>query len=237
MAEALIALGGNLDDPPLVMRRALELLSRHPAVSLGRVASVYRTVPIGAQAGNEFYNSAASLQTTLTPESLLDLLLSVEDHLGRVRQVHWGPRLIDLDLIAMEQQVISTERLTLPHPAMWYRRFVLDPLCEVAADWVHPVLHRSVIELRSQLQQRPLRCCADLDEVSLQSLKNQARTRFPEPEVLFVTRDENPAIVFSMSPEPDCPLSVTLPAIDAPACAVEILQAMLDEPQGYRNFD
>ncbi|MBR3218317.1 MAG: 2-amino-4-hydroxy-6-hydroxymethyldihydropteridine diphosphokinase, partial [Thermoguttaceae bacterium] len=101
----------------------------------------------------DFLNAVGVLQTCLEPLPLLDLLLEIEQRFGRVRLVHWGPRTLDLDLLLYDDKVISAERLTVPHPLMSQRRFVLEPAAEVAADWVHPTLGKTIRELLARLDQ------------------------------------------------------------------------------------
>ncbi len=116
----------------------------------------YDTAPIGRAAGARFLNAAAELTTVLTPLALLERLQEIEADLGRTRNVRWGARTIDLDLLLWGEEVIHTPRLTVPHPALWQRRFVLDPLAEIAPDAWHPVFRLKVADLRDRLLTRPL---------------------------------------------------------------------------------
>jgi 2-amino-4-hydroxy-6-hydroxymethyldihydropteridine diphosphokinase len=156
METALIAVGGNVGDVAASIATAFEMLSETRGCRNALLSRVYATAPIGAKAGNRFLNAAIRLETLLAPLQLLDRLQSVEAQLGRVRTSHWGPRVIDLDLIGVGQQVVDSPRLKLPHPAMIYRRFVLDPLLEIAPDWVHPRIGHPVSPLQTRLQLRPL---------------------------------------------------------------------------------
>ncbi|MBA3313896.1 MAG: 2-amino-4-hydroxy-6-hydroxymethyldihydropteridine diphosphokinase, partial [Planctomycetaceae bacterium] len=115
---------------------------------VGAVSRIYSTPPMGSAAGGPFSNAAASIETSLDPIALLDRLLSVEDAMGRSRDVRWGPRSLDLDLIFYGSQIIDSPRLRVPHPGCWYRRFVLDPLDEVAPHAIHPETGQTVRELR-----------------------------------------------------------------------------------------
>lgn len=158
MARCWIALGGNLGSVANTFRDAVALLNHVSDSSVTRMSRCYTTSPVGADAGSEFLNAAAELQTTLPPLEVLARLQAVETQLGRVRSIHWGPRTLDLDLLLYDQQVVSTPVLTIPHPHMWYRRFVLDPLAEIAPDVIHCVQGLTIAELRERLLARPLKC-------------------------------------------------------------------------------
>jgi 2-amino-4-hydroxy-6-hydroxymethyldihydropteridine diphosphokinase len=152
-----IALGGNVGNVEETFRAALAHLADDNRAAVTRVSSLYRTRPVGPRAGGEFTNAAAAIETSLGPLELLDLLKQVEQLAGRTSGEQWAPRPLDLDLIFYADRIIEYPRLTVPHPAAWYRRFVLDPLAEIAADVRHPVKGVSVGELRTRLLPRPLR--------------------------------------------------------------------------------
>lgn len=155
MALAVIALGGNLGDVPQTFERARTAVSLFATDNV-RMSRLYRTDPVGAQAGDVFWNAALCCETSLPPLHLLDELQAIETQNGRTRTLHWGPRTLDLDLIFYGEHVLSTERLTLPHPHAWYRRFVLDPVADLTPELRHPVLDVTVSELRRRLLPRPL---------------------------------------------------------------------------------
>lgn len=151
-----LALGGNTGTVETTFQRALEQLADHPRVRLGQMSTLHRFDAVGAQAGSEFLNAAAEVCTEMPAVELLDLMQSVETALQRRREIHWGPRTLDLDLILYGQEIVAEPRLRVPHPAAWYRRFVLDPLVEIAADAIHPVRQLSIASLRDRLLPRPL---------------------------------------------------------------------------------
>ena len=154
-ATAYLGLGSNLGDRLAVMSAAVATLNEHPRIKVdfqGGVASLYETSPIGGPPDQPPYlNSALRVQTSLAPLGLLDTVLSIETTLGRVRGERWGPRLIDIDVLLYDDVVLDHERLTLPHPRLHQRRFVLAPLCEIAAEVTHPLLQVTLAQLFEQL--------------------------------------------------------------------------------------
>ncbi len=133
--SAWIGLGGNLGNPATALQDALDGLARIFGVDLAAVSSVYQSAPVGLSAQPDFLNAVARIDTLLEPVELLEQLLRIETEQGRVRLGdRFGPRLIDLDLLLYNETVLQTEGLTLPHPRMLERRFVLEPLAELEGD-------------------------------------------------------------------------------------------------------
>lgn len=133
MTLAYIALGSNLSDPPAQLQRAVEALERLPQSRLEKVSSIYRSTAAGLTDQPDFLNAVAGLHTMLDPDALLTQLQAIETQHGRERSVRWGPRPLDLDLLLYGSTTLHSERLTLPHPRMHERDFVLRPLREIAA--------------------------------------------------------------------------------------------------------
>jgi 2-amino-4-hydroxy-6-hydroxymethyldihydropteridine diphosphokinase len=146
VTQAAIALGSNLGDRLGIMRQAVMLLEEH-CLRIKGSSDVFETPPWGVRDQPRFLNACILVETVEPPKKLLELLLNTEKELGRTRRYMWGPREIDLDLIFYDDQVLEEEGLILPHPNMHRRAFVLLPLAQIAPDWRHPVLGKSVREL------------------------------------------------------------------------------------------
>ncbi|MBV1788919.1 2-amino-4-hydroxy-6-hydroxymethyldihydropteridine diphosphokinase [Marinobacterium sp. D7] len=132
--RCFIGLGSNLDDPRQQVLRALDELAALDDCRLGLRSSLYRSDPVGPQDQPDFINAVAELHTSLDAETLLDRLQMIEQQHRRVRERHWGPRTLDLDLLLYGNASIATERLKVPHPYMSERSFVLWPLAEIAPE-------------------------------------------------------------------------------------------------------
>jgi len=152
MARSLIAFGSNVGDRAATLDAALAALARTRGVELPRQSSWQMTLPVGGRAGrNEFLNGAVLVETSLSPQELLEQLQQIENRLGRERQERWGDRTLDLDLLLHGDAVIDTPSLTVPHPRMSFRRFVLEPALEVAPELVHPTIGWTLEQLLSHL--------------------------------------------------------------------------------------
>jgi 2-amino-4-hydroxy-6-hydroxymethyldihydropteridine diphosphokinase len=146
---AYLSLGSNVGDRETNLRQAIQQLS-----VLGRVVAVssfYETEPLEFTQQAWFLNCALALESAATPHQLLDQLLQIEKDLGRERSQKKGPRSIDIDILLFGDLVMNTPELTIPHPAMARRRFVLQPLDEIAPELRHPTLHKTIRELLAEL--------------------------------------------------------------------------------------
>ncbi len=131
-ATAFVALGSNLDDPAAQVRAGFAALARLPHTRVTAQSSLYRSAPVGYPDQPDFVNAVAAIETTLAPHALLDALLDIERAHGRVRTFRNAPRTLDLDVLLYDDAVIDEEKLTIPHPRLHERAFVLLPLAEIA---------------------------------------------------------------------------------------------------------
>jgi len=127
-AKAYIGIGSNIGDGYANIKRALELLRSNKDVEVSAVSSLIETAPVGFTDQPRFINAAAEIYTDLSPRELLNLLLDIENKMGRTREIRWGPRIIDLDLLLYGDEHVSEDGLQIPHPRMIEREFVLVPL-------------------------------------------------------------------------------------------------------------
>ena len=154
MATAYLALGSNLGDRRANLEAALAALRANTAVRVLAVSGFIETEPVGGPPGQGAYlNGAAAVETDLEPHALLTECKRIEKSLGRREGPRWGPRIVDLDILFYGALVLDTPDLTLPHPRLRERRFVLEPLAEIAPDLVDPVTGLTVGELLARLAQ------------------------------------------------------------------------------------
>ena len=143
---AFLSLGGNLGNTKEIFEQTYPLIEK----KIGRIlqkSSLYQTAAWGLTEQADFLNQVIEIETAQNPEEILTNLLAIELHFGRVRDVKWGPRSIDLDLLLHGNQQVKTAQLMLPHPRMQDRKFILIPLVEIAPDIIHPTLGQSAKEL------------------------------------------------------------------------------------------
>jgi 2-amino-4-hydroxy-6-hydroxymethyldihydropteridine diphosphokinase len=149
---AFIGIGSNVGDKISNCKRAIAEITQHEGNRLIAQSSLYKTEPIGYTQQDWFINCVIEIETNLTAYELLNVLEGIELSMGRKRSFKWGPRIIDLDILFFNQETIQCEELMVPHPELEKRAFVLVPLCEIAGDYIHPVLKQSISQLVAQLQ-------------------------------------------------------------------------------------
>jgi 2-amino-4-hydroxy-6-hydroxymethyldihydropteridine diphosphokinase len=142
-----LSLGSNLGNREENLKAALSALKDLARTQLTAVSSVFETEPVGERDQPTFLNLAAEIETALAPLELLNACQDIEKAVGRKPTRRWGPRVVDIDLILWGSAVLDTSALVLPHPRFRLRNFVLQPLCEIAADAIDPVTGKSVLEL------------------------------------------------------------------------------------------
>jgi 2-amino-4-hydroxy-6-hydroxymethyldihydropteridine diphosphokinase len=148
--RVFLGLGSNLGDRQMNLFRAMHLLE--PEVSIESVSSLYETEPWGVHEQPSYLNCALAANTDLTPHKLLVKLKSIEKEMGRQPTFRYGPRLVDLDILLYDELIMSTDELTIPHPRMLERGFVLVPLAEIAGSLIHPISKLSIRQLESDVK-------------------------------------------------------------------------------------
>lgn len=149
---AYIAFGSNMGDKEKTIEKGLGMLDAAEDVSLLKRSEMIVTEPYGGVEQDDFLNGVCLVETLLDPHELLDLLMHVEKECGRVREIRWGPRTLDLDILFYDDEIISDQRLNVPHIDMANRRFVLEPLAQLAPWKMHPVLGKTVSQLLTELE-------------------------------------------------------------------------------------
>ncbi len=150
----LLSIGSNIGDKHEHLDRAIELLDTAKHTRVICESERFVTKPYGGVEQDDFVNSAVLLETVLSPHALLDFLHEIESDEGRTREIHWGPRTLDLDIIFYDDLVLSDSKLTIPHADMQNREFVLEPLSKIAGYYRHPVLNKTVSQLYEELKVR-----------------------------------------------------------------------------------
>lgn len=138
MTDVFLGLGSNVGDRENQLKEAIRLLDEQPGIKVVKVSSFYETEPVGYVNQPDFLNLCVEIQTELSPKAVLESGLAIEQQLHRVRKERWGPRTLDIDILLYGDQIIEEEDLTIPHPRMTERAFVLIPLQEIAPNKVEP---------------------------------------------------------------------------------------------------
>ena len=142
-----LGIGSNMGDKHANLDQALEILAADEHNQLVKVSDYIVTEPVGGVEQDDFLNGAVVMQTLYTPQQILDQIGVIEKKLDRVRTIHWGPRTIDVDILLYDDEVVVEENLIIPHPEMCNRRFVLEPLDQIAPYRVHPICSKTIHEL------------------------------------------------------------------------------------------
>ena len=157
MKKVFLGIGTNLGNKESNLEQAVARIKEYIGPVL-KSSAIYETEPWGFQAKDEFLNMVVKVETNLTPSGLLGRILMIESLLGRVRgEKQYSSRLIDIDILLFEDMIVNKESLKIPHPLLHERKFVLVPLCEIASEFIHPVLKKSIADL--------LKICEDQSDV------------------------------------------------------------------------
>lgn len=146
-----LSFGSNMGDKEAHIRQGILELSAFADCRIEKVSKLFVTKPYGMTEQDDFVNGCLQMRTLCTPEELLERIHEVEQHANRERNIHWGPRTLDLDILFYEDRMIRTENLIIPHADMIHRSFVLEPLCEIAPYFLHPVYRKTICELLQEL--------------------------------------------------------------------------------------
>lgn len=150
---AYLGIGSNMGDKHAFLEKAIKQLDAHPMMKVKSVSNLLVTEPYGGVEQDDFLNGCLKIETVLWPQELLDVLHKIEQDAGRTRSIHWGPRTLDLDILFYDDLILETDNLIIPHKEIPLRSFVLVPLAEIAPDLIHPVLHKTVLQLKEELEQ------------------------------------------------------------------------------------
>ncbi|WP_105994626.1 2-amino-4-hydroxy-6-hydroxymethyldihydropteridine diphosphokinase [Staphylococcus simulans] len=147
MTEVFLGLGSNVGDREAQLKAAIDLLDEQQDIEVIKVSSFYETAPVGYVDQPDFLNLCIKIETELSPHEVLERGLAIEQQLHRVRKERWGPRTLDIDILLYGDEIIETKDLSIPHPRMTERAFVLIPLQEIAPDKVEPRTQKKIKEI------------------------------------------------------------------------------------------
>ena len=147
MVQAYLGLGSNIGDRKQQLLKAIDLIGNIKGIKVTKQSSIYETAPIGYTDQPNFLNLCLEIETELSPQQLLKHCLDIEQQLHRVREIRWGPRTLDIDILLYSDNIIETDNLSVPHPRMQERAFVLIPLNDIASDKKDPRLNQKIHDL------------------------------------------------------------------------------------------
>lgn len=147
MVQAYLGLGSNIGDRKQQLLKAIDLIGNIKGIKVTKQSSIYETAPIGYTDQPNFLNLCLEIETELSPQQLLKHCLDIEQQLHRVREIRWGPRTLDIDILLYSDDIIETNNLSVPHPRMQERAFVLIPLNDIASDKKDPRLNQKIHDL------------------------------------------------------------------------------------------
>lgn len=147
MVKAYLGLGSNIGDRKQQLLKAIDLIGNIKGIKVTKQSSIYETAPVGYTDQPNFLNLCLEIETELSPQQLLKHCLNIEQQLHRVREIRWGPRTLDIDILLYSDNVIEADNLSVPHPRMQERAFVLIPLNDIASDKMIPRLNQKIHDL------------------------------------------------------------------------------------------
>ncbi|MBC2854915.1 2-amino-4-hydroxy-6-hydroxymethyldihydropteridine diphosphokinase [Cetobacterium sp. 2A] len=150
--KAYLSIGTNMGNKKENLNLAIEKINSLPNTKISKISSFIETEPFGDVVQDNFLNACLELETLSTAPELLDSLIQIEKEMGRVREIKWGPRLIDLDILLFNDEIHETDELAIPHPWMCEREFVLQPLSEIAPNFIHPLEKKTISTLKRLIE-------------------------------------------------------------------------------------